>query len=105
MAHATKTQFGQAVNLCDDARRFLLQRATQNGGEGFTLRFWTTDNVTCEDCALVLARQSAFALPMPEIQAGPAPRDTNLRKAIRAAMLEKYGPSIEDPEWATEAYR
>jgi hypothetical protein len=100
--HATDTAFGQTINLCDDARRFLLQRATQSGGAGFTVRGFASQGATCADCLAILKAQSPFVLPMPVIEPGPAPRNTNLKRAIRASMLAKYGPSIEDPEWATE---
>src|SRR6188768_1461778 len=92
--HATKRAFGQAVNLCDDARRFLSQRATGTGGEGFTLRGWTADAVTCADCSLVLARQSAFALPAPEVVQGPPVHSTllaEMRRQIRVKYRIRHG--------------
>lgn len=101
--HATKTAWGQPVSLCDDARRFLRQRATGSGGEGFTLRGFSTESVTCADCSAVLAQRSAFALPMPEVQP-TTPIKNPIGRAIRESMRRRYGPSIEDPEWTTEGF-
>jgi hypothetical protein len=102
MAHATKQAFGQPFNLCDDARRHLRARAIGEGGSGFTTRGFDTSNVTCEDCAAAL-RGGPSALPAPVIVKSK-PIKNPLGAQIRADMLRRYGPSIEDPEWATEGF-
>jgi hypothetical protein len=108
MGHATRTAFGQSVNLCDDARRFLLQRAIGNGGEGFTLRGFTATDVTCADCSTVLDARSASALPAPEVVQGPPVR-SKLMDEIKRQMRVKYrlthGIDLDEPEWASEDYR
>lgn len=103
--HATRQAFGQAERMCEVARRFLISRATGGGGEGFSVRWFSANEATCADCQTILAARSPFALPAPEItQTAPLLKNP-LGQQIRADMRRRYGPSIEDPEWATESYR
>lgn len=100
--HAARTAFGIEQRMCEDARRFLRARAIGEGGAGFTLRQYTATDVTCPDCAAILTQRSPFALPTPVIPAGPKLKNP-IGKAILADMRRRYGPSIDDPDWAVEA--
>lgn len=104
--HATKMVFGQAINLCDDARRHLAEQADlSTTRSGFTLRWWTTAGATCEDCQAVLA-YGPKALPAPTVIKG-APVKSKLMDEIVADMRRnpRYRDRIDEPEWAIESYR
>jgi len=106
MAHATQMAFGQAVNLCDDARRFALDMARYGRSNiGFSPRSFSKVGMDCEDCVAVV-RGGYKALPAPIIPASSAtPLRNPIGKAIQASMLKRYGPSIADPEWTVEDHR